>query len=56
VGRTESFTGARTKKEKDKRKRLRFKVKKSDHPLPQRVLKVYRKELAGQRTLATDKY
>jgi hypothetical protein len=27
VDRTESFTGARTKKEKDKRKRLRFKVK-----------------------------
>jgi hypothetical protein len=58
VGRTESFTGARTKKEKDKRKRLRFKVKKSDQlrNLPQWVLKVYRKELAGQRTLATDKY
>jgi len=27
VGRIESFTGARTKKENDKRKRLRFKVK-----------------------------
>jgi len=26
VDRIESFTGARTKKEKDKRKRLRFKV------------------------------
>jgi hypothetical protein len=56
VGRTESFTGARTKKEKDKRKRLRFKVKKSDQLLPQWVLKVYRKEPAGQMILATDNY
>ena len=51
-----SFTGARTRKEKDKRKRLRFKVKKSDRLFPQWVLKVYRKEPAGQMILATDKY
>jgi hypothetical protein len=39
-----------------KKKKIAVQGEKSDHLLPQWVLKVYRKEPSGQRTLATDKY